>query len=232
MDWADGMTFGDWLGIALMLVGIFALIALVGFLNALKSRLAGTMDALTSTLTSSQRTMRQVEALIAQLKDSQLIESVKDTLLSAETAVGKVDPLLRQLESTVVEARSLIDDVTQTSQSARARIDDLAAMQRELHDISSSLAEITAGLQENDISGKMANLVGDASVLAADLGTLIESATSIVQGGKPLVQSIGTVVNKAKRGVQSVSAAIDGVKEGIHAGVEVMQGGDGQRDEV
>jgi ABC-type transporter Mla subunit MlaD len=219
----------------LMAAGAGALIALIVLLLDLRHKLGDALVSLKSTLTDAQGVVGNLQQVTQQVLASGILDSAKTTMASVSAGVDKIDPVLGQLQSTLTDARELLDDATQTSQSVRARVDDLAAMQRELQDTSAALADTMTQLRDQQIAGKLANVLSDTSTLMADVGLLVESAHAVLEGGRPLVENIGEVVESARNGVKRLTGAIgsfkEGVKEGVKAGVEELAhpSGDGQR---
>ncbi|MDQ3023286.1 MAG: hypothetical protein M3R04_02695 [bacterium] len=207
------------LRVILMLVSILALGALAWLLLDLRGKVSDSLTSLRSTLANLDRLSKQIVS-------SGILDQAKLTMNSVGSGVGKIDPLLVQLEGAITEARELLDDATQTSQSVRARVDDLAAMQRELHDTSSALADVVTQLRDQQISVKVGNVLSDASTLMADIGLLAESASSVLDTGKPLVKNASDVISSAKRGVRSIASGAAAVKEGFKAGVDTLTGHD------
>jgi uncharacterized protein YoxC len=214
------MDFVTVLRIVLMIVGILALGALTWVLLDMRGKLSDSLSSLRSTLANVDRLSQQVAS-------SGILDQARSTMSSVGSGVEKIDPLLKQLEGTLTEARELLDDATQTSQSVRARVDDLAAMQRELHDTSAALADVTTQLRDQQLGVKVGNLLSDAATLMADIGMLAESASSMLETGKPLVRNASEVISSAKRGVKSIASGAAAVKDGIKAGVETLTGQDG-----
>lgn len=181
-------------------------------------RLTGMLGDLQEALKELKRTLRTAESLVRDVQDQNIMLKVSGTLDNARTAVARIEPLAAQLEQTIGEARTLLDDATQTSQSARARIDDLATMQKDITALSGSLADITSDLHDRDLSRRITNLLSDISLLTADIGILTENANSYLEMGKPLVSNVAEVVSSAQERVGDVSRAVAGVRKSLGGG--------------
>ena len=201
---------------------VIALLIGVTALFPLRRRISSVTDELERTMSDSRRLIGEGEALLRELRQGGLLDRAKAALDSTRHIADKVGPITASLAVTLTEARTLLDDATQTSQSVRGRVEDLAATQRELNELTRAMADIAADLKDNDISGKLSNLLTDASLLAADFGILAENANSYLERGKPIVENIGDVVAGAKKRVRGIKRAIGSLKEGVKAGAHEL----------
>jgi uncharacterized protein YoxC len=195
------------LGCLLLIVATLVVLPKIGSL----------LTSLNETLAELKRTLKSADSLVRDVQDKNIMLKLAGTLDNARSAVGRIDPLAAQLEQTMGEVRSLLDDATQTSQSARARIDDLATMQKDITSLSSSLADISSDLNDRELSKRITNLLSDVSLLTADIGILTENANSYLEKGRPLVSNVADVVNSARQRVSGVSRAVAGVRQSIGA---------------
>jgi hypothetical protein len=164
--------------------------------------------------------MQQLELLAVDLRSSGLAERAAAALDSANAAAGRIDPLAAEVTSTLGNARELLDDATQTSQSVRSLADDLVATNKELAALSAALADVAAGIKDHEVAGKLANVLSDTSVLAADIGILAENANTYLETGKPLVAGLRALGNARKRAAQLSSSAAT-----LRSGVKPERGG-------
>lgn len=207
-------------------VGALAIVALVIGVLGLRPRLLELIDELQSTLSAAQRAMFHIEELARELRDKGLVDKIDAALTEAQGAVGRIDPLATDLQATLSGAREMLDDATQTSQSVRARVDDLAATQSELTALASSLTDVISDVRDGELAAKLANVLSDTSLLAADIGILTENANSYLEHGKPLVANIGGVVDKARQRAGGISTSLGALREGLRAGYDTLRGED------
>src|SRR5690606_3204138 len=118
----EGMDQGLSLTIiaAAQLCGLLVLIIITA---VLLPKLSALLAELKGTAGEAKQTLKTAESLVRSVQDQDILRKVGGTLDNARVAVGRIEPLAAQLEQTLGEARTLLDDATQTSQSARARID-------------------------------------------------------------------------------------------------------------
>lgn len=199
--------------------GLVFVLLLVGLMVILP-RLGSLLSQLESTLTALKGTLSSTENVVNDIRDRRVIEKVLIALDSASGAVDRVEPLAEELKQTMAGARNLLDDATQTSQSVRARIEDLAATQTELNSLVKALTDVSCELRDNDLATKLTNVLGDASLLAADIGILTENANSYLESGKPLVNNISRVVSSAKARASGITSSIGGLKESMQSGAK------------
>ena len=192
--------------------GLVFVLLLVGLMVILP-RLGSLLSQVESTLAALKGTLGSTEEVIKDVQRRRVIEKLLVALSSASGAVEKVEPLADELKQTMAGARELLDDATQTSQSVRARIDDLAATQTELNSLVKALTDVSCELRDNDLATKLTNVLGDASLLAADIGILTENANSYLESGKPLVKNISRVVNSAKERAAGITSSLSGLRE-------------------
>jgi hypothetical protein len=164
-----------------------------------------------------------MEALVSELRGSGLIVKASAAVDSVAGGVNKIDPLTADLSRTLTEARGLLDDATQTSQAVRTRVEDFAATQAELQHIARALADVAAEIRDQELAGKLSNVLSDTSLLAADLGMLTENASAVLEGGKPIVGSISRVVSSARERAAGLARRVGSVREGIKAGVQAFK---------
>ena len=198
-------------------------ISLIVFMAGAGSKLRGLAGDMQDALHGMQRALQSVEELGNELKQRGFVEKAISAMESAEGAVGKIDPLAADFRETLADARTLLDDVTQTSQSVRARVEDLAAMQSEITALSGTLRDVIGELRDRELATKLANVLSDTSLLAADIGILAENANSYLERGRPLVRSISGVVDNARQRAAGISSVLGRVREGIRAGVETWK---------
>jgi hypothetical protein len=208
-----------WLGI-IAVVQLALIVTLIVAVAGALPRLREITDDIQSTLGSLQRALFQVEVLGNELRQSGMIDKLNAALSSAQGAAGKIEPLAAELETTLNNANLLLDDAKETSQSVRARVDDLAAVQSELTALASALTDVVSDVRDRELAVKLANVLADTSLLAADLGVLAENTTAMLETGKPLVSSVSHVVGDAKRRASGIGATLGSIKEGFKAGVE------------
>ncbi len=205
-------------------VGVLAIVVLVVGLLGLRPRLLELIEELQTTLGGAQRAMFHIEELLRELREKGLVDKLDAALSEAQGAVGRIDPLARDLQATLGEARELLDDATQTSQSVRARVDDLAATQSELTALAGALTDVIGDVRDRELAAKLANVLTDTSLLAADIGILTENANSYLEHGKPLVSNIGGVVDNARRRAGGISTSLGALREGLKAGYDTLRG--------
>jgi methyl-accepting chemotaxis protein len=222
--------------LGLLLLAALAFAAL-GPLRKLGDGLGPAMSALQAALT-------KLDGLLAELKDNRVVSKAASTLDSLSGGAGQLEPLAQnvkttlegvqatltgvqgtlseaklmlgeQLTATLVEARGLMDDATQTSQAVRTRVEDLAATQHELNAMAKALADVAYDLRDKELASKLTNLLSDTSVLAADIGMLAQNANSLVEQGRPLISNVSDVVSDAQQKVHGISAAIGAIKDGL-----------------
>ncbi len=196
--------------ILLFIVMFVGMMVILPRLGSLLSQVESTLQALKGTLVSTDEVVKDVQ-------NRRVIEKVLVALSSASGAVDKVEPLASELKETMAGARGLLDDATQTSQSVRARIEDLAATQTELNSLVKALTDVSCELRDNELARKLTNVLGDASLLAADIGILTENANSYLESGKPLMNNISSVVNNAKERAAGITSSIGSIKEGVQS---------------
>ena len=184
---------------------------------------------LQETLSELKKTLRTSESLVRSVQDQDILRKVGGTLDNARVAVGRIEQLAAQLEQTLGEARTLLDDATQTSQSARARIDDLAVMQKDINALSGSLADISSDLNDRELAKRITNLLSDISLLTADIGILTENANSYLEKGKPLVSNVAEVVSSARERVSGVARSVADMRQSL--GSRSKNGGEGRTPE-
>ena len=192
-------------------IGTLAIIVLAIAVIGMRPRLMELMDDVQSTLAGLQRALLQVEELARELRDRGMAEQLSNVLAKAETALGGMDEML--------------DDATQTSQSVRARVDDLAAAQSELSGLASALTDVISDVRDRDLAARLANVLNDTSLLAADIGILTENANSYLEHGKPLVSNISGVVDNARQRAGGISTSLGALREGLAAGVQTFREG-------
>lgn len=204
------------------LISVIALIVLVAALLRARGPLEELGNQARSTLSGLQRTLAQLEGLVSELRASGLVTKASAAVESVAGGVNKIDPLTADLTRTLTEARSLLDDATQTSQAVRTRVEDFAATQAELQHIARALADVATEIRDQELAGKLANVLNDTSLLAADIGMLTENANSMIEGGKPLVGGISKVVSSARSRAAGLARSVGSVREGIKAGVQAF----------
>lgn len=213
-----------WLMIIAVCQGLGVLVLLVlairlgGMAGGVGTRIEKSLDAL-------QQAVGHLDGLLNDLRDRGVVGKAAAALDSASGAANRIDPLAAELSTTMQGVRELLDDATQTSQSLRARVDDLAAMQSELTAMTRALTDVSCELRDKELAGKIANVLSDTSLLAADIGILTENANSYLERGKPLVSNIESVVSSAKHRASGISGALGSIKEGIKAGAETWREG-------
>jgi len=208
-----------WLG--LIAAVLFLMLAFtVGVVIAAVPRLREISDELQATLSSVQRALFQLEALAGQMRQSGTVDKLNSALSTAQGAAGRIDPLAGELGKALESTREMLDDVKETSQSVRVRVEDLAAAQSELTALASALTDVVSSVRDRELAEKLANVLSDTSLLAADLGVLAENATTMLESGKPLVSNLGNVVGDARRRASGISSALGSLREGFRAGVE------------
>ena len=180
-------------------------------------RLGSLLSQIESTLAALKGTLNSTDEVVKDVQNRRVIEKLLVALSSASGAVDKVEPLASELKETMAGARGLLDDATQTSLSVRNRIEDLAATQTELNSLVKALTDVSCDLRDNDLARKLTNVLGDASLLAADIGILTENANSYLESGKPLVDGISNVVSNAKERASGITSSIDSLKEGMQS---------------
>lgn len=217
------MEYGLYAIAACQLITMIALLVLVGALLRTRRPLEELGNQARAGLGSLQRTLAQLEGLLSELRASGLVGKASAAVDSLAGGVNKIDPLTADLTRTLTEARSLLDDATQTSQAVRTRVEDFAATQAELQHIARALADVATEIRDQELAGKLANVLSDTSLLAADIGLLTENANSMLEGGKPLVGGISRVVNSAKSRAAGLARSVGSVREGIKAGVESLR---------
>jgi chromosome segregation ATPase len=198
-------------------LGVLVLLVLAVRLGGLAGSVGGRLE---QSLDALQRAVASLDSLLKDLQDRGVIGKAAAALDSASGAANRIDPLAAELSTTMQGVRELLDDATQTSQSLRARVDDLAAMQSELTAMTRALTDVSCELRDKELAGKLANVLSDTSLLAADIGILTENANSYLERGKPLVSNIESVVSTAKRRATGISGALGSIKEGFKAGAE------------
>jgi methyl-accepting chemotaxis protein len=198
-------------------IGTLAIIVLAIAVIGMRPRLMELMDDVQSTLSGLQRALLQVEELARELRDRGMAEQLSNVLAKAETALGGMDEML--------------DDATQTSQSVRARVDDLAAAQSELSGLASALTDVISDVRDRELAARLANVLNDTSLLAADIGILTENANSYLEHGKPLVSNISGVVDKARQRAGGISTSLGALREGLATGVKTFREGGRQAPE-
>lgn len=142
-----------------------------------------------------------------------------DALANLQGTLANVNRLSQEISGS-----GILEETKSTITSARARVDDLAALQHELQDTSSALADLMTQLRDQNLGVKVGNLMSDASTLMADIGLLAESASSVLETGRPLVQNASDVISSARKGVRSIAGGAQAVKEGVKAGIEELTG--------
>jgi methyl-accepting chemotaxis protein len=197
--------------IIIIAIGTLAIIVLAIAVVGMRPRLMELMDDVQSTLGSVQRALLHIEELARELRDRNMPEQLSNVLAKAETALGGMDEML--------------DDATQTSQSVRARVDDLAAAQSELSGLAAALTDVISDVRDRELAMRLANVLNDTSLLAADIGILTENANSYLEHGKPLVSNIGGVVDKARQRAGGISTSLGALREGLAAGVQTIREG-------
>ncbi|MBN2082697.1 hypothetical protein JW859_10905 [bacterium] len=221
-------TFAIYAVIAIA-IGAAGMVMLAIAVMGMRPRLLEVADELQATLTGLQRALFHIEELARELRDKAIVDklmSVLDgaqtalgqvdaTLVEAQGAVGRIDPLATDLQATLSEARELLDDATQTSQSVRARVDDLAAAQSELTSMATALTDVISEVRDREVAARLANVLADTSLLAADIGILTENANSYLEHGKPLVSNISGVVDSARRRAGGISSSLGALREGL-----------------
>lgn len=214
----SGLIIAACLGLLclLQLIAVAALLRAGGPLRELSTQAQATLTGLT-------RTLGQLEALLTELRQSGIVAKASAAVESVSGGAGKLDPLAADLARTLTEARAMLDDATQTSQAVRGRVEDFAATQRELTELARALADVACELRDKELAGKLANVLSDTSLLAADLGVLAENASSIIEGGRPLVGGISRVVDSAKSRAAGLAQRVGSVREGIRAGKEAWR---------
>lgn len=213
IDWLAVIAICQALGIIVLLV---LAIRMGGMAGSVGGRLEKNLDAL-------QKAVNNLDGLLADLRDRGVVGKAAAALDSASGAANRIDPLAAELSTTMQGVRELLDDATQTSQSLRARVDDLAAMQSELTAMTRALTDVSCELRDKELAGKLANVLSDTSLLAADIGVLTENANSYLERGKPLVSNIETVVSSAKQRAGGISGALGSIKEGFKAGADAWR---------
>ena len=198
-------------------------ITLVVVLLNLAPRLRELSDQTQAALNSLRHTLINVNGLIAELRQSELIEQAKLAMQSAHGAVDRIDPLATELQATLTNARTLLDDATETSQTVRARVEDFAATQKELTSLASAMTDVVSEVRDRELAAKLSNVLSDTSLLAADLGILTENANSYLESGRPLVSNIGGVVSSARQRASGISSTLGGLREGFRAGVKTFK---------
>jgi uncharacterized protein YoxC len=211
--------------LATLVILAICLLALLGVLLAAMPRVRELADELQNTLGSLQRALFQVEQLGSQLRQAGVVDKLNVALLGAQGAVGRIDPLAGQLSATLSDARDLLGDAKVTSQSVRARVDDLAAVQTELTALATALADVAAEIRDREVAKRLADVLADTSLLAADIGVLAENATSMLDSGKPLVSNLGSVVGDARRRASGIGSALGSLRAGLKAGVDTWKEG-------
>jgi hypothetical protein len=218
-----GQTFWAVAAIAgIQFVFLIALLWLGGTLASVARKLSVRLE---DALLALRKVLQNTDDVIQQIKEQQLVERTNEVLSSATGAAGRLDPLALDLQNTLSEARSLLDDATQTSQSVRARVDDLATMQSELTALTGALTDVAGELRDRELAAKLTNVLSDTSLLAADIGILAENANSYLESGKPLVSNIGGVVDSARERASGISSMLSNVRHGFRAGVESWKEG-------
>ena len=213
-----------WLGIiAICMAGLLGTLVLIWLriqptLSDMEAQLHGTLSTLRQTLLS-------LDVLLRELREQKIIEQAKLTLISAQGATGRLDPLAADVQATLAGAREMMDDATQTSQSVRTRVEDLAATQRELTALTGALADVAGQLRDGELAARLSDLIGDASLLAADIGLLAENASSMLDSGKPLLSNVSGVLSGARQRATGIGTKLGALREGLAAGVESFREG-------
>ncbi len=213
IDWLAVIAICQALGIIVLLVLAIRVGTMAGSVGG---RLEKNLDAL-------QKALGNLDGLLADLRDRGVIGKAAAALDSASGAANRIDPLAAELSTTMQGVRELLDDATQTSQSLRARVEDLAAMQSELTAMTRALTDVSCELRDKELAAKLANVLSDTSLLAADIGILTENANSYLERGKPLVSNIESVVSSAKQRTTGISGALGSIKQGFKAGAEAWR---------
>jgi ABC-type transporter Mla subunit MlaD len=201
-------------------LGVLVLLVMAVRLGGMAGSVGGKIE---TSLEALQQAVGNLNGLLADLRDRGVIGKAAAALDSASGAANRIDPLAAELSTTMQGVRELLDDATQTSQSLRARVDDLAAMQSELTAMTRALTDVSCELRDKELAGKIANVLSDTSLLAADIGILTENANSYLERGKPLVSNIETVVSSAKQRATGISGTLGSIKEGLKAGAEAWR---------
>ena len=186
-------------------------------LQSVRQPIDSAIVELRETAQAARRSLTAVDLLLAEVRNSGVIQRAATALDSANTAAGRIDPLAAQMASTLGNARDLMDDATQTSQSVRGLAEDLAATNKELAVLSSALTDIASGLRDHDLAAKLTNVLSDTSVLAADIGILTENANAYLETGRPLMAGIGRVMGNARARAANLGNSAAALRAGVKA---------------